>query len=185
MVMAKCFRAERVFVRHRRDGAVQPEAPAVERAGEAADRAEIGKHQLAAAVRADIIMRLQAAVLEADDDKAFRADFEPHEIAILAHVARRASQQPGLRPHPVPFGVLVTPVMIAGRVGTRRAIVDRRRAIIERMGRTGVNIPATKREAHQRNPSKIPCNIIHAAKKKTNMIACYLDLWHCECAWNG
>ena len=62
------------------------------------------KHQLAAAVRTDIVVRAQASVAVADDDKAFVEDVEFNEIARLAKVGFDRREKPGASPYcgPIP-----------------------------------------------------------------------------------
>src|SRR3546814_19362390 len=77
--------------------AVKVDLPAVEGAGEAVLRAHVVAHELAAAVRAHIVMRMKPAIVAANHDAGLRPDVELHPVDSLAHVAGRPAQKPRLR----------------------------------------------------------------------------------------
>jgi hypothetical protein len=92
------LRVEGVFVGDVRELAVEAELPAVEGAGEAADAAALVQADLVAAMRADVVERLDRAIGLANDHELLSADFESHVVAFFGDVRGHPSQQPDARP---------------------------------------------------------------------------------------
>jgi hypothetical protein len=83
--------------------AVEAESPTVEGADELAGAAEFAQHQLAAAVRADIVEGIGPAILAAHDDKRFAADLEAEPVSRVRNVANHPGKQPGAGEHTIPL----------------------------------------------------------------------------------
>jgi hypothetical protein len=164
------------FVRNLGVGAIKGELPAVEGAGEGIDRAEIGENELAPAMGAHIIMRFEAAIVEAHHDDAFLGNVESNEVARVSQITRGTGKQPGAGPHSVPFRLFIVGTIIAPRVRPRRAVLDSRCPIIEGMRLANVNIPEPKIKIHRLNSSRL-WELSYTKLKKTNMIDCYFDMW--------
>ena len=153
-IVAQHFGPERVGIGYRDILTLQAEFPAVEGAAELADRSERAAHQARSAVRADIVMGMDVAIVAAHDEKAFGADVEGREIARFADIGHRAGDQPALREHAVPFGRRKVAVMIAVGRRARRAIVDLRCTGVERMFLASMNVPQQVRIIHCRSPCR-------------------------------
>ncbi|KQX23341.1 hypothetical protein ASD39_05790 [Sphingomonas sp. Root50] len=131
--------------------AVQGELPAVERAGEAGDAAEIVEHQPAATMRADIVMGMDRAIRAAHDDEAFAADVEAGEVALLGNVRQRAGDEPALREDLLPLLRGEGRVVVAGRRRPRGAVVDIAVRVEWVLG-PNVNVPQPKIVVHHVSP---------------------------------
>jgi hypothetical protein len=83
-----------------------------------------------------------------DHNEALIGNVESDKIAIVAKVTCRASEQPALGPHPVPFSVLIVSAMVTFRVRPPSSVLYSGRPIIEWMMRARMNIPEPKIETH-------------------------------------
>src|SRR3546814_12969063 len=87
LVVAEHVGTEGLGIGHAGVFAVKVELPAVEGAGEAVLRAHVVAHELAAAVRAHIVMRMKPAIVAANHDEGLRPDVELHPVTRAAPLA--------------------------------------------------------------------------------------------------
>ena len=129
--------------------AVQREFPAVERTGELVSRTEIGQRNLAAAMRADIVMRPDPAIAVAHHDEGFGSDVISKPVPFLGYIADDTGQQPGAGEHLVPFRPPDRGIIISCRIIDFRTVVRPAAFLVEGVRGANMDVPIAKIECHQ------------------------------------